>query len=79
MARLTTCGHSCNQGYCTKCHRDRVAEARADGYRKGLEDSLKRVLADPDIEYLGASSVDHTEELLAHVQATGRLPGEVKA
>ena len=66
-------GHKCDRFYCSKCHRGRVREARADGHKRGLERALEYLLAEQRCQR------GIIEDILAHVRKYGSLEGDEEA
>lgn len=62
--------HYCDRNYCSKCHRDRVREARAQGRREGLE-HFERL-------WWKQGTIYHRDlkEARAQLDKDGTLPGE---
>jgi hypothetical protein len=65
--------HFCDTTYCSKCHKDRVENARAAGYTAGALKALRQAVE----FYLSPFPVPFMhlmEATIAHVEANGVLP-----
>jgi hypothetical protein len=65
-------GHSCNSDYCSKCHKDRIFDARKEALLAGLRWAATKTVP----HYTGAAGIEYqaVEDAIAHVERTGQLP-----
>jgi hypothetical protein len=72
--------HKCNSAYCSKCHKDRIYDARAAGYKAGVLAGLREAAEQHDrkapIEQAGSPYRLYLETLMDHVERTGELSEE---